>query len=366
MAVCACTPACQGETSRLNCPVACQRLAGQECLSCPLQHQRRSHRSFCDGHSLSQFAGETTSDLRCSCSVHRHRRCRRPSPTCQLRLGCIDTEYIAPRTWHFENIFRGTLSDGLVERDELLLDDHFYRPIWRFSGDLYQDHFHFYSCEGLGLLGLGLGLHAILSNTSLDQDFRDSLQENAVGDPGAFAFAKNFGETMIVVPGLFALWGLDALLERCFCPRCVHDRWMGDWARQSLRSLAVGAPMTGILQVLIGASRPNESDTGSRWNPFNDNNGVSGHAFVGAVPFLVAAKRTDNVLLKTALFLGSGLAAYSRIYDDRHYLSQALLGWWIAYLAVDATQLTDDSTSQWRVVPLGLDGSFAVGLEFRY
>jgi membrane-associated phospholipid phosphatase len=93
---------------------------------------------------------------------------------------------------------------------------------------------------------------------------------------------------------------------------------------------------------------------------------VSGHTFIGAVPFLVAAKRADGFLLKSAYFVGSGLAGYSRINDDAHYLSQVILGWSIAYLSVAATQLTERSHLQYRLVPLTIDGLLGVGVELRY
>jgi membrane-associated phospholipid phosphatase len=86
------------------------------------------------------------------------------------------------------------------------------------------------------------------------------------------------------------------------------------------------------LQNAIGASRPDEDD--SRWRPFEDTNGVSGHSFMGAVPFITAAEMAENPYIRYSLYLGSMLCGWSRINDDRHYLSQAALGWWIAYLSV--------------------------------
>jgi len=123
--------------------------------------------------------------------------------------------------------------------------------------------------------------------------------------------------------------------------------------------------MNYALQVGIGSSRPRDVEGSFKWNPFNDNNGSSGHAFVGAVPFLVAAKKTDKWLWKSAFILGSGLAGYSRIYDDAHYLSQVLVGYSIAVLAVDATERSSRSDLQYRVVPLNLHGGMGIGVEFR-
>ena len=129
---------------------------------------------------------------------------------------------------------------------------------------------------------------------------------------------------------------------------------------------AVGAPATGLLQLFIGASRPGESSAGSRWKPYQDDNGVSGHAFVGAIPFLVAAKQADNWFLKSAFHFGSSLTAYSRVYDDKHYMSQAIMGWWVACLAVESTELTERSCGQYRMIPAAVNGLPGMAIEFRF
>ena len=290
----------------------------------------------------------------CSCLLHGG-----------IGFSTLDREFLPPRSWHFTDLFHRSRADPVIERDTCLLDDHFYRPMWRWTGDIVQDHRHFYSWEGIQWLGLGIGAHAVLANTSLDEQFREFIQEDVAGDPKALKFASYFGDTWIVVPALAAIWIVDGLVDQhSWLERHWHPD-LDDWASQSLRALLVGAPVTGTLQALIGASRPGENAAGSRWRPFHDNNGVSGHAFVGAVPFLVAAKHSENVLLRSMLIAGSTLTAYSRIHEDKHYLSQALLGWGIAYLAVEATDRTERSSLQYRVVPLSLDGLVGVGLEFR-
>lgn len=275
----------------------------------------------------------------------------------------IDDEFIPPRTWTIENVFRREIQETITERDQALMSDHFYRPLWRGSGDVVQDYCHFYSRDSLRLLALGVGIHAILANTDLDREFQDAVQRNAVGNPGAWQFAKNFGENWTII-SLAAIWAAGRVIDRRSWLDQHHDRNLDNWAGQSLRAMLVGAPVTGVMQNLIGSSRPSEN-VGSRWRPFNDNNGASGHAFVGAVPFLVGAKYTDSVLLKSTLIVASALPAYSRIYDDAHYLSQAALGWWIAYLSVEATELTEQSDLQYRVVPLNLYGVVGIGVEFR-
>jgi hypothetical protein len=99
---------------------------------------------------------------------------------------------------------------------------------------------------------------------------------------------------------------------------------------------------------VTGGSRPSEGE--SYWRPFNGDNGVSGHAFLGGVPFLTAARMTDDPYIKGALYFFSALPALSRINDDKHYASQAFLGWYLAWLSV-------------RAVDAGETGAGAGGLE---
>jgi membrane-associated phospholipid phosphatase len=142
---------------------------------------------------------------------------------------------------------------------------------------------------------------------------------------------KELGNGKILIP----LFLSSALIFENF-RNTKTDHIIGEWSRRNLRSFLVGAPIMLTLQVVTGASRPNE--TISNWNPFSDDNGVSGHAFMGAVPFLNAAEMTDNLSLKLLFYSGSFLTGYSRINDNKHYLSQTVLGWFMAYLS--STNLT--------------------------
>ena len=122
-----------------------------------------------------------------------------------------------------------------------------------------------------------------------------------------------------------------------------------EWGSRSLRAMAVGAPVVGILQIGLGSARPTVGD--SNWRPFRSVHGVSGHAFVGAVPFLTAGEMTDNLWLKSAFIASSLGSGWSRINDDAHYLSQVALGWWLAYLAVRSVDDTEKTRKLWSVAP---------------
>ena len=171
---------------------------------------------------------------------------------------------------------------------------------------------------------IGVGVVAgVLANTELDREFQEYYRDKIKNDwtDGASKLSRVPGELFVAVPVL-----LGAYLNY------DENTPAGQWAGKSLRALLVGAPAGLFIRSLTGAGRPNEG--GSQWRPFSDNNGLSGHAFIGAVPFLTAARMQDDPRMKALLYTLSALPAASRINDDRHYLSQVLLGWYLAYLSV--------------------------------
>jgi len=105
-------------------------------------------------------------------------------------------------------------------------------------------------------------------------------------------------------------------------------------------------------QVCLGGDRPHDESIGSRWRPFQYGHGVSGHAFVGAVPFITAAQMAENPWLKGGLYCLSVLPGWSRIEHDKHYLSQVGLGWWLAYLACSAVDTTGQPARPYAVAPV--------------
>jgi len=136
-----------------------------------------------------------------------------------------------------------------------------------------------------------------------------------------------------------------------------------EWGQRCIRAMAVGTPMVGILQVGLGSTRPGLGS--SYWNPLNASHGVSGHAYVGSIPFLTAASMTDSPYLKVPLVLASCLTGWSRIQTDDHYFSQVALGWWMGYLAVRAVNRTQDEERGIEFLPGSSEGP-GVSMLLRY
>ncbi len=239
---------------------------------------------------------------------------------------------------------------------------HLGRRLRETGWNICRDYSHYYSGRTLRDLGLGIALAAPLANTSMDHDFRDWWQDDvrSSGTDRAAEFWKVFGEGGIFIPAMACLSLAGHALE----DRPVFNL-AGDFGDRATRAYLVGAPPVLLMQVLLGASRPGETRHDSQWRPFADSNAVSGHAFLGAVPFITAAQMTDNRMAQAALYLGSACTGWSRINDDAHYLSQAVLGWYMAYLAcrsVDATELDLEPVS---LIPIAGPEWSGLGLVWR-
>lgn len=223
------------------------------------------------------------------------------------------------------------------------------------------DHQHLYSPLGLTALAAGVAAAAPLANSSADEDvqdwYRTRIKRDGLDDYATVAGTA--GQVWVVVPV-----GLEfARLLGHIDEEAIHDGGLFEWSNRSLRTCAVGYPPVLALFGLLGAARPSDGD--SRWRPFQDFHGASGHTFVGAVPFLTAAAMTANPFLKAPLIAASFATGWSRIHDDKHYLSQVLLGWGIAALATWSVDQTQQSAA-WSIEPTAGPDGVGVGLLWRY
>jgi len=208
-----------------------------------------------------------------------------------------------------------------------------------------NDYSHFYSKDRLTRLGIGFLTMGIMANTNIDKNTQNWYQDkirNKKTDKYSKT-AKLFGEGKYLLP-LSILANSVSYLD--------SDSEIGKWGLNSARAFAVGLPAMWAMQNITGASRPRESN-GSKWKPFNDNNGVSGHSFVGAVPFLTLARMNENnKKIQYVSYAASALAAWSRINDNAHYVSQAILGWYMAYESVGAVFDTNENNKNFSITPV--------------
>lgn len=226
---------------------------------------------------------------------------------------------------------------------------------------IWTDYENYYCWDVARDLLLATAAASVLANTSMDQEFQDWYQDDVKSQDteNLCDVWKCFGDGFYFIPAVVGLAVLGRMYDHTPCGSVV-----GEFACRTTRGYIVGGPPTIFMQYCLGGSRPGETSADSRWKPFDDNNAVSGHAFVGAVPFITAAKMTDRPCLKAGLYLCSTLTAWSRIDHDRHYLSQACLGWWMAYLACSAVDETEKDYEYLTFTPVTTPEMVGVGVIY--
>ena len=244
-------------------------------------------------------------------------------------------------------------------------------------GLIRSDFRNFYSRDTMANILVGYGVHAILSNTAMDQNLTDWYQDNvrSVGSDRFSRSVRDMGTEKMILPVLAVatIYYCDRIWQKRASPGNGSVRFdqpvfpsertetrvrfferpvgsfLGEFASRTTRAYLVGTPTMLFSQVLIGAGRPNYPLPTSRWQPFVYDKGVSGHAFVGAMPFITLAQMSDNFWWKTGFYLCSALTPWSRFNDDAHYFSQVMLGWYLAYLSCRAV-----SKTEYHILPRGM------------
>ena len=248
---------------------------------------------------------------------------------------------------------KATLSEAFLqvgnkERDRIFAD----------YGNLYNRN----NVKNFGVVLLGAG---VMANTKIDANFQNwydgHVRSGFSKELGEVS--KIFGEGKYFIPIVVtSAFSCRFLQEQRRMPECQF----GDFTDRTMRGYFVGAPTLLVAQLALGGDRPRD-EGGSYWRPFRQDHGVSGHAFMGAVPFITAAQMTDKPCVKGLFYAASTLCAWSRVDEDAHYLSQAVLGWYLAYLSVRAVSRTEGG----KVLPQGLtffpvSGGDSVGIGVHY
>ena len=231
---------------------------------------------------------------------------------------------------------------------------------------LIGDQSNFYSKESMLELGFAFGAGALFANTDLDNQIQKHFQSSVQGATSDDWFqllhsSKELGNGVYTLPIFGAAWLANETIDGGPMFETV-----GQWGERAMRGFLVGGPPMILMQRLTGGSRPYETIEGSEWHPFQDNNGVSGHAFMSSLPFITAAKLTDSPLRKTFWYTASTIGPLSRMNDNAHYPSQIGLGWAMAFVAATAVNQTDTGKRGWSLAPQSGLTSSGVALQYRW
>lgn len=231
------------------------------------------------------------------------------------------------------------------------------------ASEIRRDFREHYSRAPLIDVAIGFGMTGVLANSDADEEiqeiFRDDLQ-GAFGDDltDLFTGIGDVAQPLTAVPIYLGVMWLGNYGD-------AGETAAARWGNRSLRAMLVGTPQLVALSYLSGGQRPEDGEPG--WDPFAADDGVSGHAFFGAVPLLAAAAMTEKRWLRYSLYAASTMPGFARVYDEKHYLSQVFMGWWLARAATRSVLRTDRSGSRavrLTAVPYLDGGGLQLSLRF--
>ncbi|MGB7631797.1 MAG: phosphatase PAP2 family protein [Candidatus Deferrimicrobium sp.] len=236
--------------------------------------------------------------------------------TVLLRIGLVLAVLLLPLGHRCVAADNGAISRG-------------YEAVTTDLGNFYLDR------ENLTRLGIGVAGTAVFANTGMDRyirnKYQDDLRSHETDEATKIFNISGTALVLVTVPVYIGTYGAGLLF---------HNPTMEEWAQKSLRATVVGGPALVFLATATGGDRPTEGS--SHWKPFQNIHGVSGHAYIGAVPFITAAKMSENPYQKALLYGLSTFTGLSRINDDKHYFSQVALGWYLAYLSCAVVEKGND------------------------
>jgi membrane-associated phospholipid phosphatase len=177
-------------------------------------------------------------------------------------------------------------------------------------------------------LGAGVAVAGVLAYSGADTALEGwhARRVRGAGSDVLARLVKHFGERY-----WFFVWLMVGAVDAW-----VRTGPFSRWGRTNFEAMAVGLPTLWTVQRGLGANRPSSDDADPRWRPLAADNSASGHAFIAAVPWLNLARRTDSRVAAAIARAASWLTGWSRLNDRKHYVSQIVLGWVIAWNAVSA------------------------------
>jgi hypothetical protein len=229
--------------------------------------------------------------------------------------------------------------------------------------NVFRDYANYYTRDTLAEFIAVLAPAAVFANSDWDADVGDWYQQDvrSAATNRAADFFRQLGNGYYTIP---------VYVSAKFLGEYFDDQpglaLVGEFGDRTTRALLAGAPPLLAVQYLAGGGRPSDIEDQSYWRPFHSSHGASGHAFMGAVPFLTLADMTDEPLAKCFFYACSPWTGISRINDNAHYLSQVWLGWWLAYLACDAVDKTEQQQAPLVLTPLYTPEMTGLGFIYQH
>lgn len=158
-----------------------------------------------------------------------------------------------------------------------------------------------------------------------DEIVKDGMTHNQSGFMDGFTDISNeFGEKKYLAPATLATWAIAT---------AIKDERLATTAMNSAKALICGAVLTESTKFIAGRSRPDMDRGSMHFDAFNGKSNSaksfpSGHAFVAWSVFTPFAQEYS----KWIYVIPAGVSL-ARIYRNRHWFSDVVLGGGIGYFA---------------------------------
>lgn len=159
----------------------------------------------------------------------------------------------------------------------------------------------------------------------IDEWANDKIVENQSSSLEKYTdFFNEFGEKKIIAPSIVAAWAIGAITK---------DERLSTTALNSGKALLTGAILTEGIKIIAGRSRPDQNKGNMHFDAFGGTNNntksfPSGHAFVAWSVFTPFAEEYSKWIYVIPVSV-----SFARIYRNRHWLSDVVLGGGIGYFA---------------------------------
>lgn len=184
----------------------------------------------------------------------------------------------------------------------------FYSLPFRLSGEEW-----IYTLAGVGLIAVMMPLD-------------DDVKKAVVGDGNnandkALNIARDYGDLKYTGTASLVLYATGLFAKQ---------KELRITGRMLLQSILYSGILTSGMKFITGRSRPYTTDNQFQFNWFEFNNDLvsipSGHATVAFAVSTVLAERIDSWWARIGFYSLAAATAYSRIYDNQHWLTDVVLG----------------------------------------
>ena len=236
---------------------------------------------------------------------------------------------------------------------------------YKISIDFVQSPFHFDSHDFL-MTGIITGVTAL--SFTLDNSVRKdvkTLHNSSMDNITNVGEKFGAGQYGLALSGAIYLGG-----------QIVQDNELRKTGVMLAEALFLDGISTVLLKVVIGRSRPYTNEGNSDIDFFritdDDNSLPSGHTSVAFTIATVLSQRIDNTYASIALYSFAGLTAFQRIYADRHWFSDTVLGAALGtVVGLKVVKLNSENENQsssvkMNVYPMFSRGSFGAGVVLSF